>query len=600
MIRTPLRPLARILDARTRGENPDMIEQENIAIRHEAMRDKSRARAERRLFLLGLGFFMAFTVIGARMGTLAASEPSEPRTASGGTEITAQRADILDRQGRILATNMLTYSLYAQPKDMVDPTHAATELAAIFPEMDPKALERRFTDGRSFLWVRKVMSPEQMQKVHEIGDPGLFFGPREMRLYPNGNLAAHVLGGAAFGAEGVDSAEVIGTAGLEKELDQRLRDPAQASTPVTLSIDLTLQANVEEVLGAGMRMMNAKGASAILMDVHSGEILSIASLPDFDPNDRPTIALTGDPSDSPLFNRAVQGVYELGSTFKIFAVAQAMDLGLVNADTLVDANAPMQWGKFKISEFQNHNYGPLLSVTDMIAKSSNVGTARIALMIGGLRQQAFLKSLGLLDAPQIELIEAPNAKALIPSRWSDIVTITAAYGHGIASSPLNLAAAYAMIANGGFKVTPTLLHGVGRIRGERVITSETAKACVTMLRRVVTEGTATLANVAGYDVAGKTGTAEKPRKGGGYDKEKVINTFASIFPANDPRYVLVVTLDEPVETSGPVPRRTAGWTAVPVAAEIIRRIAPLMGLRPQIPDSKLSQLNAVSEPTVAE
>ena len=189
MIRTPLRPLARILDARLKGENPDVIEKENLAIRHEAMRDRARIRAERRLFMLGFGFFMAFTVIGARMGTLAASEPTEPRASVGGTEITAQRADILDRQGRILATNMLTYSLYAQPRDMVDPVHAATELAAIFPELDPKALERRFTDGRSFLWVRKVMSPEQMQQVHEIGDPGLYFGPREMRLYPNGNLA---------------------------------------------------------------------------------------------------------------------------------------------------------------------------------------------------------------------------------------------------------------------------------------------------------------------------------------------------------------------------------------------------------------------------
>ena len=600
MIRTPLRPLARILDARQKGENPDVIEKENIAIRHEAMRDKSRSRAERRLLMLGLGFFMAFTVIGARMGTLAASEPTEPRASVGGTEITAQRADILDRQGRILATNMLTYSLYAQPKDMVDPVHAATELAAIFPEMDPKALERRFTDGRSFLWVRKVLSPEQMQKVHEIGDPGLYFGPREMRLYPNGNLAAHVLGGAAFGAEGVDSAEVIGTAGLEKDLDTRLRDPAQASTPVTLSLDLTLQANVEEVLAAGMRMLNAKGAAAILMDVHTGEILSLASLPDFDPNDRPAVALTGDASDSPLFNRAVQGVYELGSTFKIFAVAQAMDLGLVNPETLVDANAPMQWGKFKISEWNNHNYGPLLSVTDIIAKSSNVGAARIALMIGGVRQEAFLKTMGLLDAPQVELIEAANAKALIPPRWSDIVTITAAYGHGIASSPLNLAAAYATIANGGIKVTPTLLHGVPRAPGERVISAETAKACLAMLRRVVTEGTATLANVPGYAVAGKTGTAEKPRKGGGYDSDKVINTFASIFPANNPKYVLIVILDEPVETSGPIPRRTAGWTAVPVAAEIIRRIAPLMGLRPQIDGGSLNGLTAVSEPTVAE
>ena len=600
MIRTPLRPLARILDARQKGENPDVIEKENIAIRHEAMRDRARIRAERRLFVLGFAFFMAFTVIGARMGTLAASEPTEPRASVGGTEITAQRSDILDRHGRILATNMLTYSLYAQPNDMVDPVHAATELAAIFPELDPKALERRFTDGRSFLWVRKVLSPEQMQKVHEIGDPGLFFGPREMRLYPNGPLASHVLGGAAFGAEGVDSAEVIGTAGLEKAMDARLRDPAQSSTPVTLSIDMTLQANVEEVLGAGMRMMNAKGAAAILMDVHTGEILSIASLPNFDPNDRPPVALEGDPSDSPLFNRAVQGVYELGSTFKIFAVAQALDLGLLNAETLVDTNAPMQWGKYKIAEWDNRNYGPTLSVTDIIAKSSNVGAARIGLMIGGERQRAFLGSLGLLSAPQVELVEAANARALVPTNWSDIVTITASYGHGIASSPLNLAAAYAAIANGGTKVTPTLLHSDARQKGPRVLSEQVALACVAMLRRVVTEGTATLADVPGYAVAGKTGTAEKPRKGGGYDSNKVINTFASIFPANDPQYVLIVTLDEPVETSGPKPRRTAGWTAVPVAAEIIRRIGPLMGLRPQVETARIVGLTAVSTPQVTE
>ena len=600
MIRTPLRPLARILDARAKGENPDVIERENIAARHEVMRDKARGRAEKRLLLLGFGFFIAFSVIGARMGTLAASEPVEPRASAGGSEITAQRSDILDRQGRILATNMLTYSLYAQPKDMVDPVHAATELAAIFPELDAKALERRFTDGRSFLWVRKVLSPEQMQKVHEIGDPGLYFGPREMRLYPNGNLASHVLGGAAFGAEGVDSAEVIGTAGIEKDLDARLRDPATAGTPLTLSLDLTLQANIEEVLAAGMRMMNAKGAAAILMDVHTGEILSLASLPNFDPNDRPAVATSGDASDSPLFDRAVQGVYELGSTFKIFAVAQAMDLGLVNPETLVDANAPMHWGKFTIKEWSNHNYGPLLSVTDIIAKSSNVGAAHIALMIGGVRQEAFLKSLGLLDPPKVELIEAAGAKALIPDRWSEIVTITAAYGHGIASSPLNLAAAYATIANGGIKVTPTLLHGLAPAPGERLITAATAQACLTMLRRVVTEGTATLANVPGYAVAGKTGTAEKPKKGGGYDSNKVINTFAAIFPVNDPKYVLVVILDEPLETSGPLPRRTAGWTSVPVAAEIIRRIAPLMGLRPQVESTSLAGLTAVSDPKVAE
>ena len=594
MTRTPLRPLARILSARAKGENPDTIERENLRLRHEATRDKSRARAELRLVFLGLGFFAAFAVIGLRMGALAASEPEEAQVQASGAQILAQRADITDRNGRVLATNLQTYALYAQPKDMVDPARVAQEVSAIFPDMDAALLHKRLTDGRSFMWLRKVLSPEQMQRVHDIGDPGLLFGPREMRLYPNGNLAAHILGGASFGAEGVRSAEVIGTAGIEKALDARLRDPATAGTPLMLSIDMTVQAATQEVLGAGMQMMNAKGAAAILMDVKTGEILAMVSLPDFDPNDRPQPLTKGDPGDSPLFNRAVQGVYELGSTFKIFAVAQAMDLGLVNPDTMVDADAPMRWGKHLIKEFEGKNYGPLLSVTDVIVKSSNVGTARIALQIGAARQKQFLKSLGLFDPTPIELVEAPGAKPLLPKKWPEIVTITTSYGHGMSASPMHLAAAYATIANGGVTVKPTLLLGANPEPGLRVMSEAAADAAVTMLRGVVTRGTASLGEVPGYLVAGKTGTADKPMKGGGYYKDKVVNTFASVFPANDPAYVLIVTMDEPVETSGEKPRRTAGWTSVPVAAEIIRRTAPLLGLRPQLEAAPLDGLTAVS------
>ncbi|MDO8985380.1 penicillin-binding protein 2 [Cypionkella sp.] len=593
MTRTPLRPLARILHARQRGENPDSIERENLRLRHEVMRDKSRGSAQVRLVILALCFFGAFTLIGARMGTIAASEPIEPRTASAGTEIDAGRADIVDRNGRILATNMLTHALYVQTRDLIDPARVARELAVIFPDLDEKALLRRFIDGRSFLWVRKVLSPEQMQMVHEIGDPGLLFGPREMRLYPNGTLAAHVLGGSSFGAEGVNSAEVIGTAGLERFADARLRDPAQAGTPLVTSLDITVQAAVEDVLGAGITMMNAKGGAAILMDVNTGEIVALAAGPTFDPNDRPANPTSGEPSDSPLFNRAVQGVYELGSTFKIFAAAQAIELGLLTPETLVDANAPMYFGKFKINEFEGHNYGPLLSVSDIIAKSSNVGTAHIAMMIGGERQQAFLKALGLFDASPVELVEAKGAKPLRPARWPEIVTITAAYGHGISGSPLNLATAYASIANGGIKVTPTLLKRTEPMQGERILSKRVALLAVGMMRRVVTEGTASLGDVPGYAVAGKTGTAEKTKRGGGYYDDKVINTFASVFPANDPKYVLVVTLDEPSENTGSKPRRTAGWTAVPVAAEIIRRAAPLLGMRPQVEAASLDGLVAV-------
>lgn len=593
MIRTPLRPLARILQARDRGENPDAIERENIRARHEEMRDRARTRAEGRLLVLGLFFLCAFAVIGGRMGVLANSEPSEPRTSVAGADILAQRADIVDRKGRILATNFETHSLYAQPQQMIEPERTADELVKIFPDLDRERLVKDFTGKRKFLWIKKKLSPEQKQAVHDIGEPGLLFGPREMRLYPNGKLAAHVLGGASFGREGVHSAEVIGVAGIEKFYDAQLRDPANGHEPLTLSLDLSVQAAVERVLFGGMKLMNAKGAAAIVMDVQTGELITLASLPDFDPNDRPRPPTKGNASDSPLFNRAVQGVYELGSTFKIFAVAQALELGLVNPETMVDTRGPLTWGRFRIRDF--HDYGAQLTATKVIVKSSNIGTARIAQMIGAGRQQEFLKSLGFFDPTGVELVEAAGAKPLLPPKWSELSTMTISYGHGLSASPLHLASAYATIANGGHKVTPTLLRQPKGQLGPAVMSEQTAARSMAMLRKVVSEGTASLGDVQGYAVAGKTGTADKPKENGrGYYEDRVIATFASAFPAHDPKYVLVVSLDEPVETSGDIPRRTAGWTAVPVAAEIIRRVAPLLGLRPEIEPGELAGITLTS------
>ncbi len=593
MIRTPLRPLARILEARAKGENPDAIERENIRIRHEQMRDRARVRAEGRILVLGVMFFCAFLTIGGRMGVLANTEPTEPRSSVAGAQILAQRADIVDRKGRILATNFETHSLYAQPPQMIDPDRAAAKLVEIFPDLDRERLVKDFTGKRKFLWIKKKISPEQKQAVHDIGEPGLLFGPREMRLYPNGSLAAHVLGGASFGREGVHAAEVIGVAGIEKEFDARLRDPAHGHEPLRLSLDLSVQAATERVLHGGMTLMNAKGATAILMEVKTGEIISVASLPDFDPNDRPRPPTEGNPSDSPLFNRAVQGVYELGSTFKIFAVAQALELGLIEPSTVIDTAGPLRWGKHRIRDFRD--YGNEMSATKVIVKSSNIGTARIAQMIGTERQQSFLKDLGFFEPTPVEIVEADGAQPLLPPKWSELSTMTISYGHGLSASPMHLAAAYATLANGGRKVTPTLLRHPTAQLGPRVMSEATARASLDMLRKVVSEGTASFGEVEGYAVAGKTGTADKPKeRGGGYHEDKVIATFASVFPADDPQYVLVVTLDEPVETSGDEPRRTAGWTAVPVAAEIIRRVAPLLGLRPQIEPADLAGITLTS------
>lgn len=598
MTRTPLRPLARILDARQKGENPDNIERENLRLRHEEMRDRLRLRAEGRLLVLAVMFVCAYGLIGARMGMLSASEPEEPRAQTSGASIIASRADIVDRQGRVLATNMSTHSLYAHPQQMVDPVRAARELAAIFPEMDEEAMRGRFTDPkRKFLWVKQKLSPEQMQAVHDIGEPGLLFGPREMRLYPNGALAAHVLGGARFGKLDVSRAELVGTAGIEKFFDEELRDPAREGAPLQLSIDLSIQAATEEVLDAGMKLLNAKGAASVLMDVHTGEVISIASLPDFDPNDRPRPPTKGNPSDSPLFNRAVQGVYELGSTFKILTAAQALQLRLVNPDTVIDTSPPFQVGGHKIGEFHGKNYGKL-SVEQVIVRSSNRGTGKLALMIGAERQQDFLKNLGMFAPPTLEIVEARGGKPLIPSRWTDLSAVTISYGHGISVSPVHLAAAYAMLANGGHVVEPTLLRRDTPLRGDKLLRDEVAASARDMLRKVVSDehGTASFAEVPGYHVGGKTGTADKPKeRGGGYYDDKVIATFASLFPAHDPQYVLIVTLDEPVETSGKKPRRTAGWTAVPVAAQMIERIAPLLGLRPSYDKRHLETSTATSD-----
>ena len=595
MIRTPLRPLARILEARKNGENPDAIEHQNRRIRHEQMRDRDRNRAEGRLLVLGVFFFCAFAVVGARMGLLAVSEPVEPRAHAPGAVIANTRADIVDRNGNILATNLDTHALYAQPPHMVDAEGAARKLARIFPDLEEERLVKDFTGKRKFLWVKKKISPEQMQAVHDIGDPGLLFAPRDMRLYPNGKLAAHIMGGASFGREGVHAAEVIGVAGAEKYFDDYLRDPANAGKPLELSLDLSVQAASERVLDGGMKLMNAKGATSILLDVQTGEVISVVSLPSFDPNDRPRPAVDGDASDSPLFNRSVQGVYELGSTFKIFAAAQAMELGLVNANTMINTAGPMKVGGHSIGEFKNKNYGTI-SVSQIIEKSSNRGTGRLALMIGKERQQEFLRSLGLFEKSSFEIIEASGSTPLLPARYTDLSAVTISYGHGISTTAMHLAAGYAAIANGGRAVKPTLLKQHGPVTGARVMRAEVAAAARMMLRDVVAgdDGTASFGDVAGYYVAGKTGSADKPMPRGGYYKDKTITTFAAMFPAHDPRYVLVVTLDEPVETSSGKPRRTAGWTAVPIAAEMIRRVAPLLGMRPAIEPSEVAGITLTS------
>ena len=581
MIRKPLRPISQIISARKNGQNPDHIERENIRQRHLKMEKVTRIRSESRLLVLIGFFFVSFLAIGLKMGMLSMITPVEPISSTQILQTLTKRADILDRNGSILATNLITNALYAKPNLMIDKQKAAKELVKIFPDLKLLNLVSQFEGTKKFIWIKRKISPEQMQAVHELGEPGLKFGPREMRLYPNGRLAAHVLGGVRYGRQSVHSAELVGSAGVELQFDKFLQDELGSGDPLILSLDLGVQSAIGHVLQGGMQLMNAKGAAAILMDIHSGEIISMVSLPDFDPNDRVQKVSKKDGSQSSLFNKAVQGRYELGSVFKVFTAAMALEDGIVNQNTIVDTSSPIIWGKHRISNY--HRLPEELPFTDVIVKSSNTGTSRLAKELGGVRQKEFLTNLGFFESTGIELVEGKQITSQYPSNWSEISTMTISYGHGISSSPLHLAAAFASVLNGGLKVNPTLLkrNGTDKIR-KRVIRSDVSQTLINILYQVVERGTASAARVHGYSVAGKTGTAKKVKPTGGYYNKKNITTFASVFPAEAPKYVLLVTLDEPVVITGLKSRRTAGWTAAPISSEIIYRAAPLLGVRPNL------------------
>ena len=464
---------------------------------------------------------------------------------------------------------------------MINKENSIQKLVKIFPDLDIANLKKLFASGRKFIWIKRKISPEQMQMVHELGEPGLRFGPREMRLYPNGRLAAHILGGVGYGKEGVSSAELVGSAGVELKFDDFLKDKLGKGEPLILSLDLGVQSATAHVLNGGMQLMNAKGATAILMDIHSGEIISMVSLPDFDPNDRSGKFSKKNGSDSPLFNKGVQGLYELGSVFKVFTAALALEEKIVNLDTLVDTSSPIVWGKHRISNY--HRLPEQLSFTDVIVESSNTGTSRLAQELGGKRQKEFLSQLGFFESSGVELVEGKNITSQYPANWSEISTMTISYGHGLSSSPLHVATAFASVLNGGLRIRPTLIKdsnkGASKIR---IVEQGVSKDLINILYQVVDRGTASAANVYGYSVAGKTGTANKVKSTGGYYKKKNITTFASVFPAEKPKYVLLVTLDEPIVMTGQKSRRTAGWTAAPIASEIIYRVAPLLGIRPHL------------------
>jgi cell division protein FtsI (penicillin-binding protein 3) len=592
--------LAEVIDQRARGLDPNAEAARRRAAAASRRETDLRQRARWRLGLLGVAFILAYGAVAGKMADIAASDPYEPRAWSssiGPTE--AVRGRITDRNGRLLAANLPVHSLYAEPDEMVDPAAAAAGIARIFPTENEAALRRQFTDGRSFMWIRRSITPAERVAVHELGDPGLKFGPRDTRFYPNGMLAAHVLGGARYGEEGVLGAEINGVAGVELWFDERLRDPGRAGEPLRLSIDLRVQAAFTDVLSNAVKTFHAKGAAGVLLDARNGEILSMVSLPAFDPNDRNNYFRPGAREESPLFNSAAQGLYELGSTYKVFTAAMMMDDGLATPETMMDTSGPLVSGRFRIGD--SHRMPDEMNLQDIMVHSSNVGTARFALIGGSRRQTEMFQKLGLLDPAPVELPAARSAKPERQDPSRDVTVMTNSFGHGITGSPLHLAVAYAAMVNGGLKVSPTLIAGAPAAdESARVISRLTSRRVRSMLRDVVTRGTGRSAEVFGYAVGGKTGTAEKKRIGAkGYDRHRIIATFAGAFPMTDPKYVIIVTLDEAEHRTPTRIFRTAGWTAAPTTREVIGRIAPLLGLWPEYDESQIGGA-AVAESLGAE
>jgi cell division protein FtsI (penicillin-binding protein 3) len=478
------------------------------------------------------------------------------------------RADIVDRNGKLVATTLDTPSLYANPRQILDAADATMKLKAVFPQLDRDEISTKLTSDKSFVWLKRLLTPQQQFDVNNLGVPGFQFEHEQRRFYPDGDLAAHVVG-----YSGIDN---TGFAGIERNLDEVLKEhPA----PLQLSLDLRLQFILREELQQVIDDFTAKGGAGLIMDVNTGEILAMVSLPDFDPN-HPGAPDPSNPELTPadrMFNRITLGVYEIGSVFKIFTAAMALDAGTSSMTSTYDAVHPIKIGRFTIGDY--HGKHRALSVPEILAYSSNIGAARMALDAGVQRQQDYLTRFGLLAPPAIELSEVGSPH--FPANWREVNLLTIAFGHGISVTPLQAAVGASALVNGGILHQATLLKlPPGYVpEGRRVISPKTSEQMRKLLRLVVEHGTATLAAAPGYVVGGKTGTAEKVL-GGHYAEKKLLSTFIGVFPMNDPKYLVLTMADEPHGNKQSHGFATAGWTVVPATSRIIQRIAPLLGVRP--------------------
>jgi cell division protein FtsI (penicillin-binding protein 3) len=485
-----------------------------------------------------------------------------------GNPLIPPRADIVDRNGVPLARTIDAWSIAIHPNRLLtNPDELAEKLAGLMPERTADQYRQILKSGKNFAFLSRRAVPELVAAVNALGEPAIEFSREPERLYPQTGLAAHVLGWTDFDGHGV--------AGMEKVLEPRLSDPALRGTPVALAIDARVQATLETELLAAMTKFSAIGAAGVVMDIKTGEVLALTSLPQLNPN-APGAAMA-----EAGFNRATLGVYELGSTFKPFTVAMAMDSGIIKSFGQM-YNCPRALpvgGRFTITD--THPFGRAASVAEIMKESSNIGTAQIAAQVGSQRQQEFLRKMGFLEPVSIELNE--RGRTLTPgANWGDIATMTVGYGHGIAVTPLHLATGYATLFNGGIWRPATLLKtGPGHPvpQGHRVFTEETSYRMRALLRLVVTDGTGRKADAPGYRIGGKTGTAEKI-VGGRYTGAAVVTTFAGVFPMDAPRYVVIAMLDDPKAIPETYGFHTAGWNVAPVVSRVVSRVGALLGIAP--------------------
>jgi cell division protein FtsI (penicillin-binding protein 3) len=476
----------------------------------------------------------------------------------------ALRAMITDRNGEILAVSLPTAGLFANPREMADPADAAHKLVGVLPRLDEASVRARLSESnKQFVYLARQITPKEELRINALGIPGVYFQPTERRHYPLGRVAAQILGGVDVDGHGV--------AGVEERFEKRLRDDA---SPLRLSLDVRVEAVVREELLAAMTEFQAIGACGIVMDVQTGEVIAMVSLPDYDAND------FGRAAPDERRNRAVGGVYEPGSTFKLQTVSMALDDGVVNIWNGFDATNPIHIGHHVINDFEGkHRF---LYVPEIIAYSSNIGAAHMAEAAGAVRQRAWMQKMGMLSRLPIELPEA--AAPLYPpeKNWKEAATLTIGFGHGIAVTPLHVVVGTAAVANGGLLLSPTILARDADApppEGVRVMQQSTSDIVRKLMRLVVTDGFGKNAEVAGYYVGGKTGTAEKI-SGHGYNHHSRVSAFMGVFPMQAPRYAVYMMLDEPKADASTHGYATAGWVSAPAAGRVIARAAPMLGLLP--------------------